>query len=188
MPIAENLARINERIRQAAEKAGRDPASVRLVAVSKTRPAADIVAASKAGQTVFGENYIQELVPKLAEVRETVEWHVIGHLQSNKVKYLAGLVTLVHSVDRLSLAEEISRQWGRLGRCCDLVGNHFLLCVIPCNWHFSGFVPAHYSLLSALDSLTFAYLRLLLPQFARLGRASSPAFNSRSWCHFGDIP
>ena len=116
MPIAENLARINERIRKAAEKAGRDPASVRLVAVSKTRPAADIVAASKAGQTVFGENYIQELVPKLAEVRETVEWHVIGHLQSNKVKYIAGQVAMIHSVDRISLAQEIDRQWGKLGK------------------------------------------------------------------------
>ena len=121
MPIAENLARINERIRQAAEKAGRDPASVRLVAVSKTRPAADIVAASKAGQTVFGENYIQELVPKLAEVRETVEWHVIGHLQSNKVKYIAGQVAMIHSVDRISLAQEIDRQWGKLGKSCDIL-------------------------------------------------------------------
>ncbi len=86
MTIAANLAYINERIRTAAEKAGRDPSSVRLVAVSKTRPAADIIAAFQAGQTVFGENYIQELVPKLAEINEAVQWHVIGHLQSNKVK------------------------------------------------------------------------------------------------------
>lgn len=121
MSISRNLAEINERIRTAAEKAGRDPASVRLVAVSKTRPAADISAAFHAGQTVFGENYIQELVQKLAEVPEAVEWHVIGHLQSNKVKYIAGQVTLIHSVDRISLAEEIDRQWGRLGRICDVL-------------------------------------------------------------------
>ena len=87
MTISTNLARINELIRAAAEKAGRDPASVRLVAVSKTRPTADIRDAFQAGQKVFGENYIQELVPKLDEVREAVQWHVIGHLQSNKVKY-----------------------------------------------------------------------------------------------------
>jgi PLP dependent protein len=121
MTISGNLARINERIRAAAEKAGRDPASVHLVAVSKTRPAADIIAAFQAGQTVFGENYIQELVPKLAEVREAVQWHFIGHLQSNKVKYIAGQVTLIHSVDRISLATEIDRQWGKLGKVCDVL-------------------------------------------------------------------
>lgn len=121
MTISDNLARINERIRTAAEQAGRDPAAVRLVAVSKTRPAADIVAAFQAGQTVFGENYIQELVPKLAEVQEAVQWHVIGHLQSNKVKYIAGRVTLIHSVDRISLAREIDRQWGNLGRSCEVL-------------------------------------------------------------------
>lgn len=121
MSISGNLVMINERIRAAAENAGRDPASVRLVAVSKTRPAADIIAAFQAGQTVFGENYIQELVPKLAEVREPVQWHVIGHLQSNKVKYIAGQVALIHSVDRLSLAQEIDRQWGKLGKICDVL-------------------------------------------------------------------
>lgn len=121
MTISGNLAQINQRIRAAAEKAGRDPASVRLVAVSKTRPTTDIIAAFQAGQTVFGENYIQELVPKLAEVHEAVEWHFIGHLQSNKVKYIAGQVALIHSVDRISLAEEIDRQWGKLGRSCDIL-------------------------------------------------------------------
>ena len=121
MTIAINLARINERIRAAAVTAGRDPASVRLVAVSKTRPAGDIVEAFNAGQTMFGENYIQELVPKLAEIHEAVQWHVIGHLQSNKVKYIAGKVALIHSVDRLSLAQEIDRQWGKLGKVCDIL-------------------------------------------------------------------
>jgi pyridoxal phosphate enzyme (YggS family) len=121
MSIAANLAHINSRIRAAAELAGRDPATVRLVAVSKTRPAADIITAFQAGQLLFGENYIQELVPKLAEVREPVQWHVIGHLQSNKVKYIAGQVAMIHSVDRLSLAQEIDRQWGKLGKVCDVL-------------------------------------------------------------------
>lgn len=121
MTICENLDLTNERIRAAAEAAGRDPASVRLVAVSKTRPAADIITAFLAGQKVFGENYIQELVPKLAEVHEAVQWHFIGHLQSNKVKYIAGQVALIHSVDRVSLAMEIDRQWGRLGKVCDVL-------------------------------------------------------------------
>ncbi len=121
MSIPDHLALINKRILTAAEKAGRDPSSVRLVAVSKTRPTADIIAAFQAGQTVFGENYIQELVPKLAEVHEAVEWHVIGHLQSNKVKYIAGQVSMIHSVDRISLAQEIDRQWGKLGKMCDIL-------------------------------------------------------------------
>ena len=121
MTISRKLAQINERIRVAAEKAGRDPASVRLVAVSKTRPATDVIAAFQAGQTVFGENYIQELVPKLTEVQETVQWHFIGHLQSNKVKYIAGQVALIHTVDRISLAQEIDRQWGKLGKACNVL-------------------------------------------------------------------
>lgn len=121
MTITTNLAHITERIRAAAEHAGRSAASVRLVAVSKTRPAADVVEAFAAGQTIFGENYVQEFTAKSAEVKEPVEWHFIGHLQSNKVKYIAGRVALIHSVDRLSLAEEISRQWGKLGRCCDIL-------------------------------------------------------------------
>jgi pyridoxal phosphate enzyme (YggS family) len=73
------------------------------------------------GQTVFGENYVQELTAKTVTVKSPVEWHFIGHLQSNKVRQIAGLVTMIHSVDRLSLAEEISRQWGRLGRSCDIL-------------------------------------------------------------------
>jgi pyridoxal phosphate enzyme (YggS family) len=121
MTISRKLAQINERIRAAAEKAGRNPASVRLVAVSKTRPAADVIAAFQAGQTVFGENYIQELVPKLTEVQETVQWHFIGHLQSNKVKYIAGQVALIHTVDRVSLAQEIDQQWGKLGKACNVL-------------------------------------------------------------------
>ncbi|MBC7961343.1 MAG: YggS family pyridoxal phosphate-dependent enzyme [Steroidobacteraceae bacterium] len=121
MSISRNLSNIRQRIQAAAEAAGRDPSSVRLVAVSKTRPAADIIEAFHVGQTVFGENYIQELTDKLEQVQEAVEWHVIGHLQSNKVKYIAGRVALIHSVDRLSLAEEISRQWGKLGKICPVL-------------------------------------------------------------------
>ncbi|HCE66953.1 MAG: YggS family pyridoxal phosphate enzyme [Geobacteraceae bacterium GWC2_55_20] len=121
MSVSRNLSNIRLRIRAAAESAGRDPDAVRLVAVSKTRPASDIIEAFHAGQTVFGENYIQELTTKLDQVHEPVEWHVIGHLQSNKVKYIAGRVALIHSVDRLSLAEEISRQWGRLELVCPVL-------------------------------------------------------------------
>ncbi|AJE04075.1 YggS family pyridoxal phosphate-dependent enzyme [Geobacter pickeringii] len=121
MSIADNLAIIREKIAAAARRAGRDPAEVRLVAVSKTKPAEAVDEAARAGQRLFGENYVQEFTAKAPAVREAVEWHFIGHLQSNKVKSLAGLVSMIHSVDRLSLAEEIDRQWGRLGAVCDIL-------------------------------------------------------------------
>ncbi len=121
MPIAKRLIEVLKRIDVAVESAGRPSDSVRLVAVSKTYPASAVLEAYLAGQRVFGENYVQELVAKAVEVAEPVEWHFIGHLQSNKVRQIAGLVTLIHSVDRLSLAEEISRQWGKLGKICDIL-------------------------------------------------------------------
>lgn len=119
--IAEHLAAVRRRIAGVCERCGRDPRTVELVAVSKTRPAEDVREAFRAGQRIFGENYVQELAAKAAELHEPVEWHVIGHLQSNKVRQIAGLVSLVHSVDRLSLARELSRQWERLERTCNLL-------------------------------------------------------------------
>lgn len=116
-----NLKQIRAQIDAATREAGRDPSSVRLVAVSKTKPAAMVDEAAQSGQQIFGENYVQELVSKVAEVSSPVEWHFIGHLQSNKVKQIAGLVSMIHSVDRLSLAEEIDRQWGRLNSTCNIL-------------------------------------------------------------------
>jgi pyridoxal phosphate enzyme (YggS family) len=121
MSIADNLGTIQARIDAAARKAGRDLVEVKLVAVSKTRPAAFVDEAARSGQRLFGENYVQELAAKAREVTGPVEWHFIGHLQSNKVRQITGLVTMIHSVDRLSLAQEIDRQWGKLGRVCDVL-------------------------------------------------------------------
>ena len=121
MSIAKNLRVIRGRIADAALRAGRDPAAVRLVAVSKTKPAAAIKEAWECGQVVFGENYVQELVAKAAELPDGISWHFIGNLQSNKVRQIAGLVDMIHSVDRISLAREIDRQWGELGRSCDIL-------------------------------------------------------------------
>lgn len=121
MSIAENLEGIRQRIAQAAVKAGRDPNAVRLVAVSKTKPAAAIAEAFECGQVIFGENYVQELVSKAPELPKDISWHFIGHLQSNKVRQIAGLVSMIHSVDRLSLAHEINRQWSMLGKTCDVL-------------------------------------------------------------------
>jgi hypothetical protein len=121
MSVAGNLKQIEERIRTAAQRVGRNPDSVRLVAVSKTQPAEAVKAALAAGQQIFGENYVQEFLEKAQQLPESVEWHFIGSLQSNKVKYLANLTTLIHSVDRLSLAREIDRQWEKIGKPCDIL-------------------------------------------------------------------
>ena len=121
MSIAENLKFIQERIISAAQCSGRNPDTVKLVAVSKTQPTEAVKAAVEAGQQIFGENYVQEFLDKTQKLPESVEWHFIGSLQSNKVKYLAGLTRLIHSVDRLSLAQEIDRQWGKIGKVCDIL-------------------------------------------------------------------
>lgn len=111
--IAANIARIQERIAAACQRAERDPNEVRLIAVSKVKPAELVEAAWQAGQQLFGESYVQEFRDKAPQVGSPVEWHYIGALQSNKVKYLRGKVAMIHSVDRLSLAQEIDRQWSR---------------------------------------------------------------------------
>jgi len=121
MSIAANLEQIHLRIANACRRAGRDPQSVRLLAVSKTKPASMVEEAARAGQFLFGENYVQEFCAKAEAVQAPVEWHFIGALQSNKVKYLRGRTALIHSVDRLSLAAEISRQWQRLGQTAHIL-------------------------------------------------------------------
>ena len=121
MTIQNNLQHIRGRIDAACLRAGRDPDTVRLVAVSKTKPAAMIEMAAAAGQRLFGESYAQEFAAKADEVQPPVEWHFIGGLQTNKVKYLAGKVNLIHSVDRLPLAEEINRQWAKIDQVVDVL-------------------------------------------------------------------
>lgn len=110
--IPARLAVVRARIGAACVTAGRDPASVSLVAVSKTRPVADIVAAHGAGQVDFGENYAQELRDKADTLGAGYRWHFIGALQRNKVKYIVGRAALVHDCDSVSLAEEIHRRAG----------------------------------------------------------------------------
>ena len=121
MNIAANITQIQERIASVCQNCGRNPDEVRLVAVSKKKPAADIEAAINAGQTLLGESYVQECVAKIDEVKAVAEWHFIGALQSNKVKYLRGKVAMIHSVDRLSLAKEINRQWGKDDVCINIL-------------------------------------------------------------------
>ena len=109
--IAENLAEVWERICQAIQKSGRELDSVHLVAVSKQVGMAQIKEARIAGAVIFGENKIQDAVPKVDQMgSEGISWHFIGHLQKNKVKFLGEHFDLIHSVDSLELAEKIAAQ------------------------------------------------------------------------------
>ena len=113
--IAENLKQVEERIEAACRRAGRDRGSVRLVAVSKTKPAEAIAEAYAAGQRLFGENHAQEIVAKKPVLPEDIRWHFIGNLQKNKVKYLVGNVAMIHSVNSEGLAAEIEKQAAKHG-------------------------------------------------------------------------
>ena len=111
--IAVNIQDIQEQINSACLSAGREPESVRLIAVSKTKPASMIKEAFLAGQIDFGESYVQEFLDKYQDPileKMPVKWHFIGHLQSNKVRFIIDRVTLVHGIDRISTAEELSKR------------------------------------------------------------------------------
>lgn len=113
MSISDNLQAIRHRIADAARACGRDPADILLLAVSKTKPDADIIAAHAAGQTAFGENYVQEGCDKaqrLGEAGLALDWHFIGPLQSNKTRQVATWFDWVHSVDREKIAVRLSEQ------------------------------------------------------------------------------
>ena len=116
--IADNLSLVKEKISSAAQRAGRDPRSVKLVAVSKTVAAEVMCDAADAGQLIFGENYVQSARDKIPAVKESspAEFHLIGALQRNKVKLALELFDLIQTVDRISLAEEISKQASKLGK------------------------------------------------------------------------
>uniref|UniRef100_UPI004049074A YggS family pyridoxal phosphate-dependent enzyme n=1 Tax=Gelidibacter sp. TaxID=2018083 RepID=UPI004049074A len=109
MSIKENLLKIKSSI----------PEHVILVAVSKTKPVSDLLEAYNAGQRVFGENKIQEMVEKYEQMPKDIEWHMIGHVQSNKVKYMAEFVSLIHGVDNYKLLEEINKQAKKHNRIID---------------------------------------------------------------------
>ncbi|MGQ9648375.1 MAG: YggS family pyridoxal phosphate-dependent enzyme [Thermodesulfobacteriota bacterium] len=113
--IKENCLKVMERIEKAARRAGRDPAEVKLVAVSKTVGATRIREAIEAGVSILGENYVQEAQKKIEEIGRAVSWHFIGHLQSNKAKYAVRLFDMIHSIDSLPLAQELNRRAGQAG-------------------------------------------------------------------------
>lgn len=109
MSIKENLLQIKSQL----------PNHVTLVAVSKTKPVADLMEAYNAGQRIFGENKIQEMTDKWQEMPKDIQWHMIGHVQTNKVKFMAEYVSLIHGVDSLKLLQEINKQAQKYNRVID---------------------------------------------------------------------
>lgn len=109
MKIKENLNNIKSQL----------PAHVTLVAVSKTKPVADLMEAYNAGQRIFGENKIQEMTEKWEQMPKDIEWHMIGHVQTNKVKFMAEYVSLIHGVDSMKLLQEINKQAKKHNRIID---------------------------------------------------------------------
>lgn len=124
------------------------PASVRLVAVSKFHPASAVLEAYNAGQRIFGESHVQELSAKYEALPKDIQWHFIGHLQTNKVKYIVPFVALIHSVDTVKLLQEVEKQAARQGR------------VVPC------LLEVHVALEESKFGFTIASLRTLFQQQA----------------------
>lgn len=113
--IQENLRQVRQNIAAACARCERSPEEITLVAVSKTKPVSAIEACIAAGECLFGENYVQELVEKHAQISAGVTWHMIGHLQRNKVKYIIDKVAMIHSVDSMRLAAQIEAEAAKRG-------------------------------------------------------------------------
>ena len=114
--IAENIKQVRENIEMACKKAGRDSKDVTLICVSKTKPESDIVEAYNVGERDFGENKVQEMCEKHDDLNDDIRWHMIGHLQRNKVKYLTDSAYLIHSVDSKRLLEQIEKEYEKANK------------------------------------------------------------------------
>ena len=119
--ILENIKEVQENIKNACEKSGRNPEEITLIAVSKTKPYTDIEDALPSGILDYGENKVQELCDKYEILTKDIRWHMIGHLQRNKVKYLVGKAYLIHSVDSLRLAEQIEKEFAKSNNCANIL-------------------------------------------------------------------
>lgn len=119
--IKENLQSVQDNIKEICRKCGRNPEDVTLIAVSKTKPNEMLMEAYDSGIREFGENYVQELSDKIETLPDDINWHMIGHLQRNKVKYIVGKVAMIHSVDSLRLAEAIDNESSKKGVKTDIL-------------------------------------------------------------------
>jgi hypothetical protein len=120
-PIAQNLEAVKQRLEAAARRAGRAPSEVRLIAASKTVEVERLRQAVAAGHRLFGENYLQEAQDKIAALGPGVSWHFVGHLQSRKAKAVVELFELIHSVDRLNLAQALEKAAAQVGKVQEIL-------------------------------------------------------------------
>lgn len=114
--IRDNVIKVKKLMAQAALRSGRNPEGVKLVAVSKRIPIERIIPAIEAGIEILGENYVQEALEKFNQIGLKVHWHMVGHLQKNKAKYVANIFDMVHSVDSLELAQELNKRAANLNK------------------------------------------------------------------------
>ena len=121
MSITENLSMVENKIAAACKRAGRERDEVKLIAVSKTQPVEAIREAIEYGINSFGENRVQELREKTEIIKDNLDWHLIGHLQTNKVKYVVGKVSLIHSLENIRLAEALDKEAAKLGITVDVL-------------------------------------------------------------------
>lgn len=119
--IRENLQEVRERMKRACERSGRNIEDVTLISVSKTKPVEMLMEAYEAGSREFGENRVQEILEKYPRMPEDVRWHMIGHLQKNKVRQVIGKAVLIHSVDTVELAEQIEKEAAKQGLDVDIL-------------------------------------------------------------------
>ena len=119
MSITENIAEIRSRMAEAARRSGRDPEDVLLIAVTKLHEPDEIEEAIAAGVTDIAENKVQEIQKKFDQIHSPVNWHLIGHLQTNKVKYIAPFVRMIHSIDSLPLLQTVEKEAAKHERCID---------------------------------------------------------------------
>ena len=121
MSITENLSMVENKIAAACKRAGRERDEVKLIAVSKTQPVEAIREAIEYGINSFGENRVQELREKTEIIKDNLDWHLIGHLQTNKVKFVVGKVSLIHSLENIRLAEALDKEAAKLGITVDVL-------------------------------------------------------------------
>ena len=121
MSIEKNIENIKNRVKLSLEKSGRDRDDVKIIAVTKTRTVEEINEVVRLGLTHLGENRVQELISKYDDIKGDVRWHLIGHLQKNKVKYIADKVCMIHSVESYSLMEEIEKQCSKIDKIMDIL-------------------------------------------------------------------
>ena len=174
--IPQNLARVRDRIADAASRAGRSPDDVRLIAVSKTHPIEAVRAAADAGQIDFGENKVQEALQKIAQSADTrLRWHLIGHLQSNKAKKAAAAAGAIHAVDSVDLLTRVDQGAAEAGRTVDVLIQVDLALE---DTKYGAPVDAVPAIVKAAESCTAARLRglMLLPPLADNPEDARPWF------------